>query len=121
MPDVLFLTQRIPYPPIKGEKIRPLQILRHVVFPLCTPAMATLFVLTFMGQWSNFLWQLIVNTPGSAYRTLPVGLALFKGQYDLKVEAMMAAAAFSVLPVAAVFFFTQKRLIAGLTSGSVKG
>ena len=72
------------------------QILRHVLTPLAMPAMATLFTLTFMGQWSNFLWQLIVNTPESAYRTLPVGLALFKGQYDLKVEAMMAAAAFSV-------------------------
>lgn len=96
------------------------QIIWHVLFPLSMPAMATLFVLTFMGQWSNFLWQLIVNTPESAYRTLPVGLALFKGQYDLKVEAMMAAAAFSVLPVSVVFFFTQKQLIAGLTSGSVK-
>jgi multiple sugar transport system permease protein len=96
------------------------QIIWNVLFPLSMPAMATLFVLTFMGQWSNFLWQLIVNTPDSAYRTLPVGLALFKGQYDLKVEAMMAAATFSVLPVSVVFFFTQKQLIAGLTSGSVK-
>lgn len=96
-------------------------VIRHVLFPLARPAMATLFVLTFMGQWSNFLWQLIVNTPSSAYRTLPVGLALFKGQYDLKTEAMMAAAAFSVVPVTAVFLFTQKQLIAGLTSGSVKG
>lgn len=96
------------------------QILRHVLTPLAMPAMATLFTLTFMGQWSNFLWQLIVNTPESSYRTLPVGLALFKGQYDLKVEAMMAAAAFSVVPVSVVFFFTQRQLIAGLTSGSVK-
>ncbi len=96
------------------------QIIRHVLIPLSMPAMATLFTLTFMGQWSNFLWQLIVNTPDSAYRTLPVGLALFKGQYGLKVEAMMAAATFSVLPVTILFFFTQRQLIAGLTSGSVK-
>lgn len=96
------------------------QTITGVLMPLATPAMATLFTLTFMGQWSNFLWQLIVNTPDSPCRTLPVGLALFKGQYDLKVEAMMAAAAFSVVPVAVVFGFTQRTLIAGLTSGSVK-
>lgn len=96
------------------------QTIRHVLLPLSQPAMATLFVLTFMGQWSNFLWQLIVNTPDSATRTLPVGLALFKGQYDLKIEAMMAAACFSVLPVSLLFFFSQKRLIAGLTAGGVK-
>ncbi len=93
---------------------------RHVLMPLASPAMATLFVMTFMGQWSNFLWQLITNTPSSPYRTLPVGLALFKGQYDLKVEAMMAAATFSVVPVSIVFLLSQKKLIAGLTSGSVK-
>jgi multiple sugar transport system permease protein len=96
------------------------QTITGVLFPLATPAMATLFTLTFMGQWSNFLWQLIVNTPDSPCRTLPVGLALFKGQYDLKVEAMMAAATFSVVPVAVVFAFTQRTLIAGLTAGGVK-
>lgn len=96
------------------------QRIRHVLFPLAAPGMATLFVMTFMGQWSNFLWQLIVNTPSSPYRTLPVGLALFKGQYDLKIEAMMAAAAFSVIPVALVFMVSQRSLIAGLTAGSVK-
>lgn len=113
LPQSLFEAARI-------DGASEVQILRHVLTPLAMPAMATLFTLTFMGQWSNFLWQLIVNTPESPYRTLPVGLALFKGQYDLKVEAMMAAAAFSVVPVSVVFFLTQRQLIAGLTSGSVK-
>ena len=97
-----------------------LQILRHVVVPLAWPTMATLFLLTFVGQWGNFLWQLIVNTPGSPYRTLPVGLALFQGQYGQRWELVMAGACFSILPMAILFLFAQRFLVQ-VASGAVKG
>jgi len=96
-------------------------ILRYVVFPLSIPAMVTLFLLTFLFQWSNFLWQLVVNTPDSPLRTLPVGLALFKGQYAIQWEMMMAGACFSVLPIALLFLLAQRFFIEGLTQGAVKG
>ncbi len=96
------------------------QIFRIILIPLSMPIMATLFLLTFVGQWSNFLWQLIVNTPDSMYRTLPVGLALFKGQYATNWELMMAGACFSIIPIAIVFLSAQRFFIAGMTSGAVK-
>ena len=95
--------------------------LTKIVIPLSMPIMVTLFLLTFLGQWSNFLWQLVVNTPDSALRTLPVGLALFKGQYLTQWELQMAGACFSIVPVAVLFVFAQKYFIEGMTQGAVKG
>lgn len=114
IPDSLFEAARM-------DGANELQILRHVVFPLSMPVMITLFLLTFLFQWSNFLWQLVVNTPDSPLRTLPVGLALFKGQYAIEWELMMAGACFSVLPIAALFIAAQRFFIEGLTQGAVKG
>jgi multiple sugar transport system permease protein len=114
IPDSLFEAARM-------DGANEVQILRHVVFPLSLPVMITLFLLTFLFQWSNFLWQLVVNTPDSPLRTLPVGLALFKGQYSTNWELMMAGACFSVLPIAALFLAAQRFFIEGLTQGAVKG
>lgn len=96
------------------------QLFSQVAVPLSMPIMVTLFLLVFVGQWSNFLWQYITNTPDSPLRTLPVGLALFKGQYDIRWEQMMAGACFSVLPITVLFIFAQRFFIEGMTSGGVK-
>ncbi|KAF0249445.1 MAG: carbohydrate ABC transporter membrane protein 2 CUT1 family [bacterium] len=96
------------------------QLFTKVVVPLSIPIMLTLFLLVFVGQWSNFLWQYITNTPDSAYRTLPVGLALFKGQYDIRWEQMMAGACFSIIPITILFVIAQKFFVQGMTSGGVK-
>lgn len=92
-----------------------------IVVPLAKPIMVTLFLMTFLGQWTNFLWQLVVNTPDSPFRTLPVGLALFRGQYAVEWELMMAGACFSIVPVAFIFILAQRFFIEGMTQGAVKG
>jgi multiple sugar transport system permease protein len=96
------------------------QVFRIAVVPLAMPIIITLFLITFVAQWSNFLWQFITNTPDSPYRTLPVGLNLFKGQYDIKWELIMAGACFSIIPVAVIFALAQRYFIQGMTSGAVK-
>jgi len=95
-------------------------IFYRIVVPLVMPSLAILFLLTFVGQWNNFLWQLLVNTPESDLITLPVGLAMFRGQYETQWEQMMAASCFSVMPIVILFLFTQRYLIEGLTAGGVK-
>jgi multiple sugar transport system permease protein len=97
------------------------QIFSRLILPLSLPIMVTLFLLVFIGQWSNFLWQLIVTTPSSPLRTLPVGLAYFRGQYAIYWEQMMAGAVFSILPIAFMFLFAQRYFIEGMTKGAVKG
>jgi len=113
IPDSLFEAATI-------DGANELQIFKIIIIPLSLPVMVTLFLLTFVGQWGNFLWQLIVNTPDSTYRTLPVGLALFKGQYGQDWEMIMAGACFSILPIAILFLLAQRVFIEGMTSGAVK-
>jgi multiple sugar transport system permease protein len=97
-----------------------LLIFRVVIVPLSVPIMVTLFLLTFVGQWSNFLWQLIINTPDSPWMTLPVGLEMFKGQYKNSWELMMAGACMSILPIALLFFAAQRFFVARLAAGGDK-
>jgi len=96
------------------------QIFRIIIIPLAMPIIVTLFLLTFLGQWSNFLWQLIVNTPDSPCRTLPVSMALFKGQYAIAWERIMAGSCFSIVPIAILFLIAQRFFMEGMTGGAVK-
>lgn len=96
------------------------QVFSNVVIPVCLPIMVTLFLLVFVGQWSNFLWQLIVNTGTSDVLTLPVGLQQFKGQNANEWEKIMAGACFSIIPIAVLFLSLQRYFLEGLTAGSVK-
>lgn len=97
-----------------------LLVFKNIVLPLCLPVMVTLFLLTFVGQWSNFLWQLITNTGDSAWITLPVGLQQFRGQFANEWEKIMAGACFSLVPIAILFLSAQKYFLEGLTAGGVK-
>ncbi|MDD3377823.1 MAG: carbohydrate ABC transporter permease [Candidatus Riflebacteria bacterium] len=97
------------------------QVFRVVIIPLSIPIILTLFLLTFLSNWSNFLWQLIVTdfeNPLSI--TLPVGLALFRGQYVSELGLIMSASCFSIVPVAVLFLFAQRYFIEGMTQGAVK-
>jgi len=96
------------------------QVFQNILIPVCLPIMVTLFLLVFVTQWSNFLWQLIINTGDSQVLTLPVGLQQFKGQNANEWEKIMAGACFSILPIAALFLGLQKYFLEGLTAGAVK-
>ncbi len=97
------------------------QVFRVVIVPLALPIILTLFLLTFLFHWSNFLWQLIVtNFENPLSITLPVGLALFRGQYTSELGLIMSASCFSIVPIAVLFLFAQRYFIEGMTQGAVK-
>jgi multiple sugar transport system permease protein len=97
------------------------QVFRVVIVPLAFPIILTLFLLTFLFHWSNFLWQLIVtNFENPLSITLPVGLALFRGQYTSELGLIMSASCFSIVPIAVLFLFAQRYFIEGMTLGAVK-
>ncbi|MDI6757184.1 MAG: carbohydrate ABC transporter permease [Endomicrobiia bacterium] len=96
------------------------QIFWRLIVPLSMTIITMVFLLSFLFHWSNFLWHLVVNTPESDKLTLPIGLALFKGQYTSDWAKMMAASCFSIIPIALIFVVAQKFFIEGLTSGAVK-
>ena len=95
-------------------------IFLKIVVPISLPVIATVFLLNFQFHWSNFLWQLIVAQDESMY-TIPVGLAMFKGQHEELYTLEMAAASLSVIPIGVLFLFAQRYFIQGITKGAVKG
>ena len=93
---------------------------RIIVIPLTIPILATLFLMTFLAQWSNFLWQLIVNTPDSLRMTLPVALSYLKGQHNTDWTTLMAGSAVMLLPIILLFLATQRYFVSGMTAGAIK-
>ena len=91
----------------------------RIVIPLIKPALATLTIFVFMGSWNNFLWPLIVTTE-SMMRTLPVGIALFQGQYLTQWGQVMAGATIMFVPVLILFLFLQRYFVAGIAMTGLK-
>lgn len=96
--------------------------LRAVVLPLAAPGLAATAILTFFFCWNDFLFAIALTSTDRA-RTVPAALAFFTGasQYQSPVTAIAAASVVVTIPVAALVLVFQRRLVAGLTAGSVKG
>jgi ABC-type glycerol-3-phosphate transport system permease component len=92
----------------------------EIVVPLAAPALATTAILTFLYAWNEFLFALSF-TLGPDRQTVPVAIALFRGQYQVPWGQVLAAAVVASLPVAIVVLAFQRRLVKGLTAGAVKG
>lgn len=90
-----------------------------IVLPLAKPALVVVGLFTFMGNWNDFLWPLIV-TDDNLVRTLPVGLALLQGQYNIYYARLMAATVISIIPVLIIFLFAQKFFIQGISMTGMK-
>lgn len=93
-----------------------------IALPLAAPAVATLGIFTFVSCWNSFMWPLIVtNTEGM--RTLPVGLAIFKGSFrEVTLWGdLLACSLICTLPVVGVFLAGKKYFINDILQGGVKG
>lgn len=96
------------------------QIFLKVILPLSKAGLAVLAIFTFMGQWNEFLWPLII-TNSAKMRTLPVGLALLQEELPMQYGLLMAAAAYAAIPMIIIFFMFQKYFLKGVTVGALKG
>lgn len=93
-----------------------------VALPLALPTIATLAIFTFVSSWNSFMWPLIVTNTDSM-RTLPVGLAIYKGSFrELTLWGeLLACSVICTLPVIGVFLLGKKYFISDILQGSVKG
>lgn len=97
-----------------------LRVLRDVVLPLAAPGLASTAILTFLYCWNEFLFALSF-TLGPERHTVPVAIALFRGRYQVPWGQVLAAAVVATVPVALVVLAFQRRIVAGLTAGAMKG
>ncbi|MGN7703006.1 carbohydrate ABC transporter permease [Cellulosimicrobium sp. 22601] len=96
-----------------------LRIFGQIVLPLVKPALATLAVFAFMGSWNSFLWPLVViRSP--ELMTLPLGLSTLQGQFTTQWDVVMAGSVVSILPIAVVYMFAQRHIIAGMSHTGLK-
>ncbi len=96
------------------------QSFTRVILPVSVPALATTAILTFIYCWNEFLFALSF-TLGPERQTVPVAIALFRGQYQVPWGQILAAAVVATVPVAAMVLLAQRRIVQGLTAGAVKG
>ncbi|MEU7747817.1 carbohydrate ABC transporter permease [Nonomuraea sp. NPDC049158] len=96
------------------------RIFLRVIVPLCRPALATLAILTFLAQWNNFLWPLVIAQTEDHY-TLPVALALFSvGANGTNYGLLLAGAVTVVTPILVLFLFLQRQFVQGIANTGIK-
>ncbi|HEY9628161.1 MAG TPA: carbohydrate ABC transporter permease [Coleofasciculaceae cyanobacterium] len=96
-----------------------LQILRLILLPLARPALVTLFLFTFIGEW-NDLFKPLVFTTRPELRTVQLALAEFQEQFTNSWSLLMAAVMIATIPVVGLFLLGQRQFIRGIASTGLK-
>jgi multiple sugar transport system permease protein len=97
-----------------------LQALWKIMFPLAAPGLFTAAILIFIHAWNEFFFALIILTyPG--VQTLPVGIALFPGEYTMPWGEIAAASTMATIPLILLTLLFQRRIVQGLSAGAIKG
>lgn len=92
----------------------------RVLFPLLTPAIATVGIYNFIHIWNEFVFGLILLTSPSKM-TLPLGLRVFYGEFSVNIPGIMAAITIGTMPLLLAYFVAQEKVVRGLSAGAVKG
>jgi multiple sugar transport system permease protein len=100
----------------------PFQAFTKVIVPLAAPGMFTAAILVFIFAWNDFLFAISL-TSSDASRTVPAALAFFTGDstFTQPTGSIAAAAVIVTVPIIIFVLLFQRRIVAGLTSGAVKG
>jgi trehalose/maltose transport system permease protein len=101
----------------------PFQTFYMILLPLTAPALVTTGLLAFIQAWNEYLFALTFTTIEPDARTVPVAIALFTGEIARQEPfgEIMAAAVVVTLPLLVLVVFGQRKIVAGLTAGAVKG
>ncbi|HUT83783.1 MAG TPA: carbohydrate ABC transporter permease [Thermodesulfobacteriota bacterium] len=113
IPDELYLAARV-------DGCTPFQVFYRIILPLSGPGIFTTAILVFLFSWNEFLFALTF-TSTSAARTIPVAIVLFPGLHEVPWGDIAAASIVVTIPSVILVFAFQKRIIAGLTAGAIKG
>ena len=100
----------------------PLQAFRRIILPLAAPGVFTAAILVFIFAWNDFVFAISL-TSSNASRTVPAAIAFFTGesQFTSPTGNIAAAAILVTIPIIIFVLIFQRRIVAGLTAGAVKG
>ncbi|MGN8769689.1 carbohydrate ABC transporter permease [Paenibacillus barengoltzii] len=99
-----------------------LRIYFRLILPMTGPALATLAIFEFIGQWNEFIWALIINSVNPELAVLPVGVQMLKDHLDptLTQPLLMAGLVISTVPILIVFIILQKYYVRGMMNSGLK-
>jgi multiple sugar transport system permease protein len=97
-----------------------LMTFRRIILPLTRPGIAATAVLVFVFSWKDFLFALVLSSTPRGM-TIPVGIASFIQEYNIRYGEMAAAAFFATIPALILVVVAQKHIVKGLTLGALKG
>ena len=92
----------------------------NIILPLAKPAIAALFIIDFLATWNEFLMALIF-IHSDKWKTIPLGLMLFQGQFASSYPLINAGVLLSILPVLIIYILLQQYFVSGITTGALKG
>jgi multiple sugar transport system permease protein len=113
IPDELYRSARV-------DGCTSFQAFWKIMLPLAAPGIFTTAILVFISSWNEFLYALTF-TATTASRTIPVAIALFPGEREIPWADISAASVVVTVPLIVLVFAFQRRIVEGLTAGSVKG
>ncbi|UCG11884.1 MAG: carbohydrate ABC transporter permease [Deltaproteobacteria bacterium] len=92
----------------------------RVILPLAVPGLFTACILCFIHAWNEFFLALLILTD-PAKQTMPVGIALFQGDYIVPWGEIAAASFITTAPLVLLVLLFQRRIVSGLSAGAIKG
>ncbi len=104
----------------KIDGATPVQAFWKVILPLAAPGTFTAAILVFIMSWNEYLFALTFM-PSDKMKTVPVGITMFQGQYEMPWGEIAAATVVVTIPLIILVLIFQRRIISGLTSGAIKG
>lgn len=96
------------------------QVFFKIMLPLAAPGLSAVAITTVLWSWNDLLWPLVITTREDRM-PLSVSIATLAGQHSTEYALMMAASVMAMAPIFILFFFMQKRVIAGLATSGLKG
>ncbi|HEU5339181.1 MAG TPA: carbohydrate ABC transporter permease, partial [Sulfuricaulis sp.] len=117
--------RQIPWDLEKAARVdgaTPLQAFARVIVPLAAPGVFTAAILVFIFAWNDFLFAITLTSSNDA-RTVPAAIAFFTGssRFEQPTGAIAAASVVVTVPIILLVLMFQRRIVAGLTAGAVKG
>lgn len=92
----------------------------RIILPITMPALVTIFILNFLGNWNEFIMASFFLS-SEKMKTLPVAMVAFRDSMQLNYGRLFASTMFSIVPVIIIFAFLQEKIMEGVTAGSIKG
>lgn len=119
-----YLESALPYELIEAARVDGASMIRtfwSVALPAARPAATMLGLFTFVANWTNYFWPLVVLGAVPGKTTLPVALKMLQAHYYADYSQVMAGVFVSVLPLLVLFVVAGRQLVSGIMQGAVKG